>query len=329
MAERSTLFNEVHKDGKHAQDLRATTLFDLADKDHTGTIDRAEFDRLHKVIRDDTLEEVRQKEVAEAAAKSSKRRARVATLVGFVMGLFLLLSLTGNLIIISYVVDSQVTTRAGADGMLVSKSADEVQVAQSGREVMLGLLPFLPRAAPKEAMAIMPELVVVHDAAAAAPLFHALKVQKAEYQPPSTVRLLGAFGEVVTLTGASDATYTRADGTTFSFCSACSPVNIKSLPHSAAISTAIGNFTDALAAGPVSAACVTSVQSATALDSAGLADDAFMVMPDVCRAEHVLSERRRRLRERVGVVDGGPVTDGGPGGGGDGTNGGIAFMGLS
>ena len=53
---------------------------------------------------------------------------------------------------------------ASASGELRAKgSSAEVQVAQSGKEIMLGLLPFLPTAAPKEAMAAMPEIVVVAD----------------------------------------------------------------------------------------------------------------------------------------------------------------------
>ena len=155
---RTSLATGLKNEGHKAYEVTKEHLWELADVNHDGSITRDEFDKLHQVIVDNALEEVNKKHALEQANKVATRRARAATFGGVVMAIFLGISLLGNLGIVFYVVDSQVTTSADGTGHLRAKgSAAEVQVAQSGKEVMLGLLPFLPIAAPREAMGAMPE----------------------------------------------------------------------------------------------------------------------------------------------------------------------------
>jgi len=303
---RVSLASAVHKDGHKAYEMRKEALFELADKDNDGVIDRAEFNSLYEVIRDDATKEHRETEVAEQAKVAANRRTKIASGLSLLMAFFLFLSLAGNLLIVYFVVDGQVTTTTRSDGSLMAKSgASEVHVAQSGKEVMLGLLPFLPKAAPKESLMAMPELVVVtdYDHPSGTPRFHALKVEKVEFQDPSTIWLRNG-AENIKLDGASDATYTRADGSTFTFCSACSPIMLKSLIQSSNLDDAVANFEAAIEAGPVNANCADDAQTATILDAKGQADSTFMAMPSVCLAAN---SRRQLQKGGCGSQAQGPV----------------------
>lgn len=77
---------------KHVTDLRKHSLFALVDKDHSGTIDEEEFDKLYCAIRAQTEEDLREKIAAENKATQTARRFKVLALGFGVLFLFLGLS---------------------------------------------------------------------------------------------------------------------------------------------------------------------------------------------------------------------------------------------
>ena len=96
--------------------------------------------------------------------------------------------------------------------------------AQSGVEVSLGLLPFLPLYAPGQALEASPELVVVNTALQTT----AYRISEISFQPPTRLTLTALSGTRIVLVGAAVGHVHPLNGPNATFCTACSTVQLKS-----------------------------------------------------------------------------------------------------
>jgi hypothetical protein len=110
--------------------------------------------------------------------------------------------------------------------MRLKGSQAEVTMAQAGREVPLGLLPFLPIHAPTETLEVAPEFVTIFGPTG---ISTAHRIASISFAPPAMMRLVALDGSVVVLHSASHGEVWLANGTfSHGFCSACSTVQLKS-----------------------------------------------------------------------------------------------------
>ena len=125
----------------------------------------------------------------------------MALCVSATLFVFLLISCALNAVSAFVIVSSQVKTSISGS-QLTTKNGSEVSTIQSGREVPLGLLPYLPLHAPKEALEAVPELIILRDPVK--PLTtSAYKVISMSFTPPHTLEIAAASGERIVLLGAS------------------------------------------------------------------------------------------------------------------------------
>jgi hypothetical protein len=174
------------------------------------------------------LEDLARQERAESKIQKQKRRGRVLGCLGVMLTGLLAIALMLNALAMYVIVDAQVDTRTDSNGRMRVKGTNaEVALAQSGREVPLGLLPFLPIYAPTEALEVAPEFVTIYDGDG---ISTAHRIASISYAPPSMMRLSMLDGTIVVLHSASHGEVWLSNGTfSHGFCSACSTVQLKSL----------------------------------------------------------------------------------------------------
>lgn len=315
---RSTISEALDTRGSTVFDIDKDELFDIVSKDKD-ELTRADFDKLHSVISEQAKQEAEQKNKASQQAAQASRRVKLLAVLAVVLTIFLGLSLVGNMVITQMVVDKEVTTTTTASGLLTSKVSDaEVQVAQSGQEVMLGMLPFLPMYAPFEAMAAMPEMVVLFDKASPTPsgnakAYQTLSIKDVKYLPPFTLELHATNGGNITLAGPAVGIYTRPDGSRLDFCASCAPIMLKSLVRSKALQDSRSAFNAALATvlenmgtNNIAHPCDSDPQVTTIMHVRHVDMQRFYGMPDQCAAgastkladaaNAIIADHRRKLQ---------------------------------
>ena len=102
--------------GSNIFEVDRDELFDLA-SNNDQTLTRAEYDKLHKAIAEEAKLQIEEKHEAERAAAASARRTKMLGTFTTFVTVFLGLSLVGNLLITTRVVDKQVKTTTN-HGML-------------------------------------------------------------------------------------------------------------------------------------------------------------------------------------------------------------------
>lgn len=183
-------------------------------------------------------------------ASNQKKKERFRSAMGALVALAAILTMliVANAAVVFSVVSQQISTQVGDGGVLVQKDGgNDVRVAQSGQEIVLGLLPFLPLFAPAAALQAVPEFVVLGEGedATGGP-YHGLKIAEVTYSYPATMRLTLLSGGVLELVGPANASWIRPDGTVRSFCSACTPIQMKSLVNAPKLTQANAAFQAAL-----------------------------------------------------------------------------------
>jgi hypothetical protein len=246
-----------HIDAVHSRSSNVLDeIFEIVDGDHNGQITKDEFQQLFDAMKGHAKRELRVekslKDVASVATEEkvkATRRLKVAFCLGTVMFIFLLISVLLNFALSYHVVDSLVKTQPSSDGRLLTKDLDrpaDVQVAQSGQDVMLGLLPFLPKVAPLAVLRASPEFAILHLGGLFNQSYRALRFEGAEFLPPARIRLFVAGGGLVDLEGGYTGTFTDTTGVVHEFCSACAPVQLKSLLNSVELEEADALFNEYL-----------------------------------------------------------------------------------
>jgi hypothetical protein len=265
-------------------------------------------------------------EKSQLKTKNVRQKKRTSAILVIVFFLFAVLglSIAANFGVVYYIVTAQPGTRSvpgseasGSDGvislvdglappsalsgaLLDKDTGAPVTVAQSGVEVSLGLLPYLPLYAPGDALEMSPEMVTVMDSMMNTVAF---RIATVGYAPPTTMHLLAMDGTNILLKGAGKATVIRTDGTNFTFCSACSTVQLKSaLTNTEAFANARTAFNNAAATLNAADAdrCHHEAQVGQLLLDSAVNAPHVDTLPAVCTASTEDDEdaSRRRLAER-------------------------------
>jgi hypothetical protein len=179
--------------------------------------------------------------------------------------LLLLCAIAANLGTSWYAVEQSRQTSAtdSANGaeLITKNSGKQVEVVQSGRVVMLGMIPALIVEDKIGALRASPELLTIYDEGAPPPqdngfLMHeasssgeylALRIARASFIPPRTVKLIATTGEVVIVSGAHNGTVhipatESSSKRFFNFCAACTPIEFRSLLAGDLYNRALADF---------------------------------------------------------------------------------------
>ena len=185
------------------QELSAGDLFNMLDLDKSGQLDKEEFNKLYDVMCSAIKQEFNREHVQQQRLDRSRRRGKAALILSAVLILFLGLSITANFFTVAFVVGREVTTSTDeSSGVTVDKrTGSEVLVAQSGVEVSLGLLPYLPLHAPEMAVESSPEFVVISGGGDIGMAAH--RIASIKYQPPTRLTLNALDGTTIVLAGAA------------------------------------------------------------------------------------------------------------------------------
>ena len=141
---RSTIVRALDERGSNVFDVDKDELFDIASKDDN-TLTRAEYDKLHSAIAEQAKVEMEEKLKANRAAAASAKRTKLLGVATTVLVLFLGLSLAGNMMITSGIVDKQVRTTTNHGMLEVKDSNGEIaKVAVAEEAVPLFVAPVLP-----------------------------------------------------------------------------------------------------------------------------------------------------------------------------------------
>mmetsp|Transcript_2333 Transcript_2333/g.4804 ORF Transcript_2333/g.4804 Transcript_2333/m.4804 type:complete len:856 (-) Transcript_2333:259-2826(-) len=300
--------NSITPDHQHRLSIResltvrpASELFLAADKDGDGTLDEAEFERVHSVWRETIEADIRKEHMDAIKNAKNKKRLSLAFCVMAILLVFLLISTAANAFSAYLVIESQISTKADGDSKLTDKSGHELSTVQGGHEVPLGMLTYLPKYAPAEALEAVPELIVINHPDQPS-VTAAYKVASIFFIPPHTMEIQLVGNRLLTLEGTAKGLFTdmyRGNVTTQEICTACSTVQLKSLV------TSSPGLQAALAAFEKDAASL-SAQDATrcaeqsqighqlALSSGdrNLSKEAVMVLPAVCSSGPSATQRR-------------------------------------
>ena len=232
----------------------AEELFAIADKDNDKTLDFNEFKRLHQVWRNTIEEDIRVEAAQVSKAKRQKARLSVAICVSLLLVFFLVVSCAANAVAVFWIVDDAQTTAAGGTtrgtSALQTRDGTAITTVQSGREVPLGMLPYIARFAPAEAMASMPDYVTIQDPDDWGTM-KAYRVQSMSFSQPMALTIDVMSGERFILDGPAKGVVIRSvvnqtDGTSSiqrdNFCAACAQVQLKSVPQSAGFQTSFNTY---------------------------------------------------------------------------------------
>lgn len=114
------------RNSTRATDMRRDSLFATVDKDGSGTIDRAEFGQLYDVVKEQAEKDALDKVTAERSATTNKRRFKLMTCIALCIFTLLGLSMAGNFVMMSYVVESSKDTRATNNGLVQVKGTADI-----------------------------------------------------------------------------------------------------------------------------------------------------------------------------------------------------------
>ena len=114
------------RNSTNVSDIRKQSLFGIMDKDGTGTIDKAEFDKLYDVIEKETAQHLADQLAMQERQERHLRRVKVLACVSFVLLGFLMLSASSNFALTLLAVDSQMKTTTDASGAMTVKGGDSI-----------------------------------------------------------------------------------------------------------------------------------------------------------------------------------------------------------
>ena len=196
------------------------------DKDGDGAIDGAELVALQEYL--------------DVKNKVQKR----TNIMLFFAVLALGLSVAINFGLTTYAVNEAQTQKINSNTVVDKETGQQLTISQTGTNVMMGMLVPLVLNDPEAMLSAAPEGLFVIDSYDTDEGEHllSLRVTEMSFYPPTTLRIKTQSGVVVQLDGSANGTVTRADGTMFRFCTACAPIQLKSVIHSDSYEAALAVF---------------------------------------------------------------------------------------